>query len=196
MSEQLKQRLSQLTESSSIGCLADIGHGIEKESLRINPQGHIPQTPHPAGLGSPLTHPSLTTDFSEALLEFITPVFQSPDESLAYLANLHAFTFRHMDREELIWTSSMPCVLDDDSQIPLAEYGSSNVGKLKTLYRMGLSHRYGRAMQTIAGIHYNFSLPDELWSALGVHDQEQRTHAYFGLIRNFRRWSWLRKHEQ
>jgi len=197
LSEQLKQRLSQLTESSSIGCLADIGHGIEKESLRINPQGHIAQTPHPAGLGSPLTHPSLTTDFSEALLEFITPVFQSPDESLAYLSNLHAFTFRQMDREELIWTSSMPCVLDDDSQIPLAEYGSSNIGKLKTLYRMGLSYRYGRAMQTIAGIHYNFSLPDSFWDMYkDLHHSELsltdfKTEQYFNLIRNFRRYSWL-----
>ena len=46
-------------------------------------------------------------------------------------------------------------------------------------------------MQTISGIHYNFSLPDHLWQALGITTQQQRTEAYFGLIRNFRRWSWL-----
>ena len=154
-------------------------------------------TPHPAGLGSPLTHPSITTDFSEALLEFITPVFTDPAASLAYLADLHTFLFTQMDREELIWTSSMPCVLDDDSKIPLARYGYSNIGKLKTLYRLGLSFRYGRAMQTIAGIHFNFSLPDGFWSMyrdlLGseLSLQDLKTGQYFNLIRNFRRYSWL-----
>ena len=197
MSEQLKQRLAQLSGSSRICCLTNIGHGIEKESLRINPQGHIAMTPHPAGLGSPLTHPSITTDFSEALLEFITPVFNSPEDSLAYLSDLHTFLFNRMDREELLWTSSMPCVLDDDDSIPLAQYGSSNIGMLKTLYRMGLSHRYGRAMQTIAGIHFNFSLPDSFWNLyheLLESDQslkDFKTAQYFNLIRNFRRYSWL-----
>ena len=197
MPDQLKQRLSQLTESSKIGCLSDIGIGIEKESLRVNPQGHIAQSLHPAGLGSPLTHPSITTDFSEALLEFITPVFHSPDKCLDYMADLHTFLFTQMDREELLWTSSMPCVLDDDSKIPLAQYGSSNVAKLKTLYRMGLSYRYGRAMQTIAGIHFNFSLPDSFWELYkelnhsGLSLQDFKTEQYFNLIRNFRRYSWL-----
>lgn len=197
MSEQLKLRLSQLTGSSSIGCLTEIGHGIEKESLRVDPQGHIAQSPHPAGLGSPLTHPSITTDFSEALLEFITPVFHDPEKSLACLSDLHTFLFTQMDREEIIWTSSMPCVLEDDAHIPLAQYGSSNIGRLKTLYRMGLSYRYGRSMQTIAGIHYNFSLPDGFWeiyrgqlgSTLDLKDF--KTEQYFNLIRNFRRYSWL-----
>ena len=197
MSELLKQRLAQLEGSSAADCLVDIAHGIEKESLRIDPHGHIAMTQHPAGLGSPLTHPSITTDFSEALLEFITPVFHDPEKCLDYLADLHTFLFSVMDREELIWTSSMPCVLDDDSRIPLARYGYSNIGKLKTLYRSGLSYRYGRAMQTIAGIHFNFSLPDSFWSQ--YQDMQQsplslqdfKTEQYFSLIRNFRRYSWL-----
>lgn len=197
MSEQLKHRLGLLRDTSRTDCLADTCHGIEKESLRIDPDGHIAQTPHPAGLGSPLTHPNITTDFSEALLEFITPVFNKPQDSLGYLADLHTFLFTHLDREELIWTSSMPCVLDDDDHIPLARYGYSNIGKLKTLYRSGLSFRYGRAMQTIAGIHFNFSLPDSFWTLyrdLVGSDQslmDFKTAQYFNLIRNFRRYSWL-----
>ncbi len=197
MSKQLKQRLSQLADSSETNCLKKIGHGIEKESLRIDPDGHIAQTPHPYGLGSPLTHPSITTDFSEALLEFITPVFHSPEESLSFLSDLHTFMFTQLDREELIWTSSMPCVLDDDDLIPLAQYGTSNVGKLKTLYRMGLSYRYGRAMQTISGIHFNFSLPDSFWTlykdlvGTDISLRDFKTEQYFNLIRNFRRYSWL-----
>jgi len=197
LSKQLKQRLSQLADSSETNCLKKIGHGIEKESLRIDPDGHIAQTPHPYGLGSPLTHPSITTDFSEALLEFITPVFHSPEESLSFLSDLHTFMFTQLDREELIWTSSMPCVLDDDDLIPLAQYGTSNVGKLKTLYRMGLSYRYGRAMQTISGIHFNFSLPDSFWTlykdlvGTDISLRDFKTEQYFNLIRNFRRYSWL-----
>lgn len=197
MSEQLKRRLGQLTGSSNTDSLRDIGHGIEKESLRIDPQGHIAQTAHPTGLGSPLTHPSITTDFSEALLEFITPVYQSPASSLEYLTKLHTFLFTQMDREELLWTSSMPCVLDDDDKIPLAQYGTSNIGKLKTLYRSGLSYRYGRSMQTIAGIHFNFSLPDSFWTMYSdlidntLSIQDFKTEQYFNLIRNFRRYSWL-----
>ncbi len=73
----------------------------------------------------------------------------------------------------------MPCVLPSDDAIPIGRYGTSNVGRAKTVYRTGLSHRYGRRMQTISGIHYNFSLP-------GVSND-----GYFSLIRNFRRQSWL-----
>ena len=53
-----------------------------------------------------------------------------------------------------------------EMSIPIAQYGSSNLGKLKHVYRHGLWHRYGCTMQAIAGIHYNFSLPDALWPLL------------------------------
>ncbi|MDR0781344.1 MAG: glutamate--cysteine ligase [Pseudomonadales bacterium] len=196
-SEQLKRHLTLLRQADGAACLRGINHGIEKESLRIDPQGHLAQTPHPQDLGSALTHPSITTDFSEALMEFITPVFQNPRDSLAYLINVHAFAFTRLPREELLWTSSMPCVLPSDDAIPLAQYGSSNIGRLKTLYRKGLGYRYGRSMQTIAGIHYNFSLPDEFWTLYGkllgnqAPLQEFKTTQYFALIRNFRRYCWL-----
>jgi glutamate--cysteine ligase len=186
-----------LRQADGVACLRAINHGIEKESLRIDPQGHLAQTPHPESLGSALTHASVTTDFSEALMEFITPVFHDPRDSVAYLANVHAYTYTKLPREELLWTSSMPCVLPGDSEIPLAQYGSSNIGRLKTLYRKGLGYRYGRTMQTIAGIHYNFSLPEEFWELyrklLGntASPQDFKTAQYFALIRNFRRYSWL-----
>src|SRR5690606_33769576 len=143
-----------LRQADGIACLRDINHGIEKESLRIDPNGHLAMTEHPPGLGSALTHASITTDFSEALMEFITPVFRHPRDSINYLTNLHTYSYTQMPREELLWTSSMPCVIAADGDIPLAQYGSSNIGKLKTLYRKGLGFRYGRTMQTISGIHY------------------------------------------
>jgi glutamate--cysteine ligase len=197
LSDQLHQHLALLQKAPGIACLTDISHGLEKESLRVDPNGHLAQTLHPAALGSALTHATITTDFSEALMEFITPVFNNPQDSIGFLANLHSYTYLKMPREELLWTSSMPCVIGQDEDIPLAQYGSSNVGKLKTLYRLGLGHRYGRSMQTIAGIHYNFSLPDEFWklyrSVLGSQQslQEFKNEHYFRLIRNFRRHSWL-----
>ncbi len=197
MSEQLQRHLQLLRQSDAIACLRNINHGIEKESLRIDPEGHLAQTPHPSNLGSALTHAAITTDFSEALMEFITPVFQNPSDSITYLTNLHTYTYMQLPREELLWTSSMPCVLPNDSDIPLAQYGSSNVGRLKTLYRKGLGFRYGRSMQTIAGIHYNFSLPDDFWDLYAAllgdtrPQQDFKTAQYFALIRNFRRYSWL-----
>lgn len=198
MSDQLKLHLAQFKRSSLVHCLAEIGHGIEKESLRIDGYGRIAMTPHPGGLGSALTHPFITTDFSEALLEFITPVFNQPADSVKFLEDLHCFVYDRLGPDEFLWTSSMPCILREDSQIPIAQYGSSNTGRLKTLYRVGLSNRYGRAMQTIAGIHYNFSLSDNFWKLFQLQKlgstqslQDFKTEQYFNLIRNFRRYSWL-----
>ncbi|MBO1997005.1 hypothetical protein J4714_14335 [Staphylococcus epidermidis] len=51
--------------------LLGICRGIEKE-LRALPTGSLALTPHPAELGSALTHPHITTDYSESQLELIT----------------------------------------------------------------------------------------------------------------------------
>lgn len=197
MSEQLYQNLRKLSTANGIECLGQINHGIEKESLRVDPQGSLAKTAHPSGLGSALTHATITTDFSEALMEFITPVYTDPRNSIGFLSDLHSFAYTQLPAEELLWTSSMPCVIGKDENIPLAQYGSSNTGKLKTLYRNGLGFRYGRTMQTIAGIHYNFSMPEEFWelyhNILNSDEslQDFKTSQYFCLIRNFRRYSWL-----
>ena len=171
--------------------LSQIRRGVEKESLRVTTdQATLAQTPHPTELGSTLTHPAITTDYSEALLEFITPASASIADTERALADLHGFTARHLD-QELLWNASMPCIVNGDSGIPIAEFGSSNVGQMKRIYRNGLSVRYGRKMQAIAGIHYNFSLPDAFWSSAnqlaGNHldDQAFQTEGYLALIRNF-----------
>ncbi len=79
-----KQRLSALTRADGAAFLKDGLTGLEKESLRVGPDGSIAQTPHPAALGSALTHPWITTDYSEALLEFITPPLDSAAAALTY----------------------------------------------------------------------------------------------------------------
>lgn len=194
---QTKELFKQADNNAS---LLEILRGLEKESLRITPQGTLAKTPHPLTLGSALTHPKITTDYSEALLEFITPPLKDTKSLLGELNRIHRFTFAQIDSQnEKLWPGSMPCQLGSDDEIPVAQYGSSNSGKMKTVYRLGLGHRYGRSMQTIAGIHYNFSLPDSFWEALkNLHQpnseeslQDFKTRGYFALIRNFRRYFWL-----
>lgn len=196
MSEVIQQRLGRLSSPDTLPLLRQLRRGIEKESLRIDASGHLAQTPHAAVLGSALTHPLITTDYSEALLEFITPVTTKVETSLEQLEAIHRFMYGALP-DEMLWTASMPGVLGRDEDIPVARYGSSNVGRMKTIYRVGLGHRYGRKMQAIAGIHYNFSLPEALWPLLFDLDPrsaelpDRTTDAYFGVIRNFRRYAWL-----
>ena len=175
--------------------LAHLQRGIEKESLRVTPRGTLAQTPHPVGLGSALAHPHITTDFSEAQPELITGVHDSAAACIGELDDIHRFVYRHLG-DELLWAASMPCALRADEPIPLGRYGESHIGRMKTIYRRGLGYRYGRVMQTISGIHYNFSVPDTLWPVIArarheTLDDDTPTRAYFDLIRNFRRDSWL-----
>ena len=193
----LMRRLDSLQQDAA-GALRGIRRGIEKESLRVTQQGRLAQTPHPVQLGSALKHPQITTDFSEALLEFITPACDSIAETLAWLDDIHAYAYSVLSaQQEEIWVASMPCVLPDDDAIPLAQYGTTHTARMKTTYREGLGWRYGRRMQTIAGIHYNLSFPDALWQHLQALDgdkqtlQDYKTSGYFALIRNFRRHLWL-----
>ena len=172
------------------GSLRGLRRGIEKESLRVSPDGALSPNPHPSALGSTLMHPHITTDFSEAQLELITGVHTSVEACLAELEDIHRFVYHNLD-DEMLWPSSMPCLMGNDNDVPIGQYGHSNIGQAKTVYRRGLGLRYGRLMQTISGIHYNFSAPDALWERVDITSQAAVTDAYFGLIRNFRRWSWL-----
>ena len=176
--------------------LRELKRGVEKEGLRARPDGMLSALPHPAAFGAPLTHPHITTDFSESQLELITGIHGDAESCVAELTHVHQFVHRHLD-DEVIWASSMPCQLPADEDIPLGRYGSSNLARMKTVYRKGLSYRYGSRMQTISGVHYNFSLPDSAWQLLQERDGSRadllsyRNDAYFALIRNFRRRSWL-----
>lgn len=174
-----------------------IARGIEKEGLRAAGDFSITQSDHPEALGHPLTHSSITTDYSEALLELITPVEKSREDLLNTLHNIHEYVLGNIG-DEVLWAGSMPCKLDGESSIRIAEYGDSNIGQLKYVYREGLAHRYGRVMQSIAGLHFNFSIDDQLWTALKEQSknkeqslQDFKSEQYFALIKNFRRYSWL-----
>jgi len=178
-----KERISVLPPA----VLTGLKRGIEKESLRVRPDGALALTAHPAALGSALKHPHITTDFSEALIELITGVHARVEACREELKRIHQFVYRHIG-DEVLWGASMPCSLPDENAIPIARYGNSNVGRAKTVYRIGLAHRYGKRMQMIAGLHYNWSLPEAAWPLPGHRDANA---AYFALVRNFRRHAWL-----
>lgn len=176
--------------------ILDFNQGLEKEGLRVLGDAKISHFPHSMHLGHKLTHPYITTDYSENLLEFISPVFNSSKDLLAFMQQIHGHTLVNLDKNEYIWPFSMPALLpENDMDIPLAYYGESHIGKLKTLYRKGLGYRYGRAMQSIAGLHYNFSFSEEFLSDIKnkIKDnrdfQDFKNEVYFKLIRNFKRYS-------
>ena len=196
MSELLNRRLALLGERANLTLLEQCLHGIERECLRVTGDARLAQTPHPEELGSALTNDQITTDYSESLLEFITPALPDPADTLASLDKIHRFAYSKLGNEYL-WSPSMPCPLPAEEDIPIAYYGTSNIGQLKYVYRKGLALRYGKTMQCIAGIHYNFSLPEALWPVLKQAegfvgtDRDYQSDAYIALIRNFRRYSWL-----
>ena len=180
-------RFEERLRALSPAVLKSLRRGIEKESLRVTPNGNLALTPHPPALGSALKHPHITTDFSESQLELITGVHPGAAACLAELERIHQFVYSRIG-EEVMWCASMPCGLPAEKDIPIGRYGSSNIGRAKSVYRTGLAHRYGRRMQAISGVHYNFSLPESAWPLPGYKDTNE---AYFALIRNFRRTGWL-----
>lgn len=172
--------------------------GLEKETLRVSNKGGLAQTSHPLALGSALTHPHITTDYSEALLEIVTPPLHHIPDVLKFLSDTQNYIYNQLD-DELLWATSMPCVVAGETSIPLANYGTSNSGLMKTAYRRGLGHRYGRVMQVIAGVHFNFSFAESFWPVFfdiskqngKSTKQELISESYFALLRNLQRFGWL-----
>lgn len=196
MYSKFHQRLSALQAAASADIFQCGGIGLEKESLRVSKEGALAQTAHPDVLGAALTNPYITTDYSEALLEFITPPFADVCDALDFLRDTQQFVYDNLD-DELLWSASMPCVVAGETSIPLAKYGSSNLGQMKTVYRRGLGHRYGRVMQVIAGVHYNYSFKEEFWQHYQAIEQDKgslqdfTSSGYFDALRNLQRYGWL-----
>ena len=192
MAATFQQTIRRLTRPQLSGGL----RGVERECLRVTPAGRVAATAHPRELGSALTHGYITTDFAEALLELITPPVESSQGVSGWLAALHAFVLERIGGER-IWPASMPPGIPRDEDLPPARYGTSNIGRLKHAYRLGLANRYGPRMQAIAGIHFNYSPPPELWAALPDQagapggDVARRSAWIMAQTRNVRRLAWL-----
>ncbi len=196
MGDRLETRLLQLSAPEAAGLVRGGQRGVERECLRITPDGRLAQTPHPRALGSALTNAWITTDFSEALLEFVTPPQRWNWQTIQFLCDIHQFTMERIG-DELLWPLSMPCRIKNDAEVPIAYYGTSNIGRMKTIYRRGLANRYGSTMQAISGVHYNYSLPDAFWPLYRELEGERsglqdfRSAAYLSAVRNVRRLDWL-----
>lgn len=197
MYQRLEQRLRALDTQHLAPHLQGSAAGLEKESLRVTPQSRLAHTPHPRVLGSALTHPWITTDYSESLLELITPPQRTSEDALDFLLSIEAFVYQQL-KDELLWTTSMPCVLAGEDDIPIAEYGNSNAGRMKHIYRQGLAWRYGKTMQVIAGVHFNYSVSEDFWPIwqreLAETDKSLRVFTdqqYMNITRNLLRYGWL-----
>ena len=188
--------IAAFNQASHLSSLTGIGRGIEREALRVLKEGKLSEQDHFNKLGSALTHPYITTDYSETLLEFITPVSHSPEQAIDQLRDIQKYVFSEIDGE-LLWPMSMPCFVEDEEQIQIAQYGKSNIGKMKTVYRQGLKNRYGSMMQVIAGIHFNFSFSKAFWQSLQQIKQDTQplnefiSSQYFSLLRNYKKYCWL-----
>jgi len=196
LSNLFTRRLALLADDAHRDLLNQGRRGIERETLRVDLQGKLALGPHPVALGSALTNPQITTDYSESLLEFITPAEHDVATALEELDRIHRFANAKLDHE-LLWSQSMPCTLPKEADIPIAWYGTSHIGMIKHVYRRGLALRYGKAMQCIAGLHYNYSLSEDLWRVIKqnerstLDDKSYQSESYIALIRNFQRYSWL-----
>ena len=197
------QALTENCQQDSSSSALTFHRGVEREALRVSrSEGRISQLMHPKSLGSALTHSSITTDYSESLMEFITQVHPNVEGVVKELEDIHNLVNHELyKQDECLWPASMPCYLSGNDDVPIADYGESNTGKLKRVYREGLSNRYGRIMQCIAGMHYNFSFDKDFWLFLenykglsnlnAAQKQAFQSESYFALIRNFRRSSWM-----
>ena len=196
MTDLLNRRLALLATEGERPLLRQGLRGIERETLRVTAAGALATTPHPRALGSALTHAQITTDYSESLLEFITPPEPDIAAGLEQLDAIHRYATEVLG-DELLWSQSMPGPLPEEEGIPIAWYGSSHIGMIKHVYRRGLALRYGRAMQCIAGIHYNYSLAEAVWPLLQAEANapgpllDYQSESYIALIRNFKRTNWL-----
>lgn len=192
----IQQTLARLTNSDTSKAVKNIRRGIEREALRINKEGRLSQLDHPEKLGSALAHPYITTDYSESLLELITPPSTDINQTYQQLQDVHRFVLDNIEGE-LLWPMSMPCFISDEDEIRIAQYGSSNVGKMKTTYRVGLKNRYGSMMQAISGIHYNFSLPSSFFQILKELEgsdeflADYQSAKYMHMVRNIKRFVWV-----
>nr|WP_234030520.1 glutamate--cysteine ligase [Undibacterium sp. 14-3-2] len=192
----LNRRLALLDHDTYRPLLGQGLRGIERETLRVDAEGHLSPKPHPAALGATLTHPQITTDYAESLMEFITPAEQDISLALEKLDQIHRFAYTELG-DEMLWSQSMPCPLPDEKDIQIAWYGNSHIGMIKHVYRRGLALRYGKSMQCIAGIHYNYSISENIWKVLQKAENTSgdamyvQSENYIAMIRNFKRYSWL-----
>ncbi len=161
--------------------------GIERETLRIDSNGRLAQTPHPFGEDE-----RLTRDFCENQTEIVTPVCQSIDEAMEKLSELDTKARKILsENDESFWLYSNPPRIENEDEIPIANFIGEHSGK--RLYRDQLERRYGKRLMLFSGIHFNFSFSDDyLRSVCDDDDFEMfKSRFYLKLYRQASVHSWL-----
>ncbi|MBR1920984.1 MAG: hypothetical protein IJ829_03135 [Kiritimatiellae bacterium] len=157
--------------------------GLEREALRITPEGRMAHTPHPfPGFAN------IVRDFCENQTEINTHVHPDAASAVAELARLDAEMRRALAGRELLWPFSSPPPLGGDDDIVPASFD----GDLspKGAYREYLSAKYGRRVMTFCGIHVNFSFGDRLVAAAGG-GRDFGDRLYLHVAEQMTLWGWL-----
>ena len=170
--------------------------GLERETLRVDGEGKLALTKHPKVFECKISHPYITTDFSESQIELITPIVNTLEELYSFVNSLYDITVLEL-KDEYLWPQSMPCSIPEDELIPIADYGKCKSGEAASDYRKKLLKKYGGKKQLISGIHYNFSFNEELIKDLykkignGESYGDFRDSIYLKVVRNYLRYRWL-----
>ena len=162
--------------------------GIERETLRVDGQGRLAQTPHPFG-----NDEHITRDFCENQVELVTPVCHSVDEAVEALAELDKRAREELTKNgESIWLYSNPPHFDSEDDIPIADFTGDHSSK--RAYREVLEQKYGKKLMLFSGIHFNFSFAEEFLRELNTNNEDFHTfrdELYLRLYKQLMTHSWL-----
>lgn len=167
--------------------------GLEKENLRVDYNGHLALTPHPAVFGDKKKNPYITVDFSESQVEMITPSFKKVKDTYYFMENLHDIVTENLDGEYL-WPQSLPPIVPEEDKIPVAQFKQD---KASEEYRDNLAKKYGKYLQLLSGIHYNFSFDsdfiNDFYKKSGYEGsyKDFKNELYMKVARNYMKHSWL-----
>lgn len=170
--------------------------GIEREGLRVDYEGKLSTNPHPEVFGYKMKNPYITTDFSESQLELITPTFSTTKETYNFLNALYDIVAMEI-KDEYIWPQSMPAIIPEDKDIPIAQFCGCEEGQTARKYREELLLKYGGKRQLISGIHYNFSFNENIIKKLYENSSKCKDYKtfkddiYLKVTRNYLRYRWL-----
>lgn len=166
--------------------------GLEKESLRITPEGFLAQTPTPFPVQD-----HIVRDFSENQVEINTSISSTPEGVVAELEHYSKIvqeTLANLPEPELLWPFSNPPFIRNEEDVPVAQYTGEEA--VKTEYRDYLSDRYGRYKMAFSGIHFNYSFSEELLRAdfeLSDFDDYEayRNEVYLALAERLVAYGWI-----
>ncbi len=163
--------------------------GVEVEQHRIDKKGSLSKYPHPSTLGSRIYNVYIQSDFSETQTEVNTDHFSKEENLLKQLTIIQSILSNNLRKNEFLWPFSMPPFMDHNKRkFIYTHFGRPHYKQ----YLIYLSKKYGVAKQTIAGVHINFSLENNLIKELYLSFKKYfsniisfQNSLYFKITQNF-----------